>query len=272
MSWARKSSECVRKDSCHSHTWLTRGSWDESYQNDLENGLGADEGADLTELESWFEEVDAPQKVLEYLTSEDFPLSPQNPGRTVDSPTVLDLGCGNGSSLFELKLEGDYRGMMVGVDYSQPSVDLAKRLWDKHIKQQDETTTTQDRISFEQLDLLKDVPTQQSWWPEGGFDLVLDKGTFDAISLSGETMEWEGKDVRVVEAYPGKVARMVKPGGYFLITSCNWTEQEVLRWFTEGAEVKGVLREYGRVKYPIYEFGGRKGQGVASVCFQRVAS
>lgn len=223
----------------------------------------------MTQLESWFDEVDAPQKVLEYLTDEDFPLSPNYPERTNAAPTVLDLGCGNGSSLFELKLEGEYHGSMVGVDYSQQSVNLAKTLWSKHLEQQDEAERPEGSISFEQFDLLKDTPGEQSWWPEGGFDLILDKGTFDAISLSAETTEHGGQEVRIVEAYPGKVAQMIKPGGYFLITSCNWTEQEVVRWFTETAEVQNVLKEYGRVKYPVYEFGGRKGQGVASVCFQR---
>ncbi|KAK5945013.1 Protein-lysine N-methyltransferase efm4 [Knufia obscura] len=246
--------------------------WDKSYQNDLENGFGEEEGADLTQLESWFDEVDAPQKVLEYLTSEDFPLSPTNPERTIEKPKVLDLGCGNGSSLFQLKLDGGYQGPMLGVDYSQQSVNLAQRLWKKHIDQQSEAGELEGGISFEQFDLLKDLPTEQSWWPEGGFDLVLDKGTFDAISLSGETMELDGQAVRIVEAYPRKVAQMIRPGGYLLITSCNWTEEEVVRWFTQRAEVKELLKEYGRVKYPVYEFGGRKGQGVASVCFQRVAS
>lgn len=248
------------------------GSWDKSYQNDLENGFGQEEGAGLTQLESWFDEVDAPQKVLEYLTDEDFPLSPNNPERTTGEPTVLDLGCGNGSSLFELKLEGEYRGPMVGVDYSRQSVNLAKKLWSNHLEQRDEAERPEGSISFEHLDMLKDNPEEQPWWPEGGFDLVLDKGTFDAISLSAETTELHGKEVRIVEAYPGKVVQMVRPGGYFLITSCNWTEQEVVRWFTTTPEVKNFLMEYGRVKYPVYEFGGRKGQGVASVCFQRAWS
>lgn len=251
---------------------LTRHSWDKSYQNDLDNGFGEDEDADLTKLESWFDECDAPEKVLGYLTSEEFPYSPNKSERIIDGPTVLDLGCGNGSSLFELKLEGQYPGPMTGVDYSQQSVNLARRLWNKHKESVDENDAPVGDISFEQMDLLKDTPTEKSWWPEGGFDLVLDKGTFDAISLSGETTELEGKEARIVEAYPGKVVQLVKPGGYFLITSCNWTEQEVVQWFTESAGVKDILKEYGRVEYPVYEFGGRKGQGVASVCFQKVTS
>ena len=108
-------------------------SWEKSYENDIANGVGADEEADLTQLESWFDDCDAPRKVLEYLTAEDFPLSPEN--LTPDKAAalqILDLGCGNGSALFELKLEGSYEGRMTGVDYAQRSIDLARRLWQRH--------------------------------------------------------------------------------------------------------------------------------------------
>lgn len=214
--------------------------------------------------------------MLEYLSSEQFPLSPNNPDRTIDRPSVLDLGCGNGSSLFELKLEGQYAGQMVGVDYSQGSIDLSRRLWTKHVEQQEEDGEDDgprlEDIVFETFDLMQDEPSQQSWWQPDGFDLVVDKGTFDAISLSAETTTLDGKEVRICEAYPGIAARMIKPGGYLLITSCNWTEAEVVKWFTQGPGVEGVLRQYGRVKYPVYQFGGQTGQTVASVCFQKTDS
>lgn len=255
---------------------LTTGSWDQCYESELENGLGQEDNTDLTDLESWFSEVNAPAKILEYLTDEEFPLSPNNPNRTTEKPNVLDLGCGNGSSLFELKLEGGYEGKIVGVDYSQHSIDLARRLWSRHVEEQageaQESTLRADDIIFEKFDLLNDEPAQQAWWPTGGFDLVTDKGTFDAISLSPETIDQLGKDVRVCEVYPGTVARMIKPGGYLLITSVNWTEEEIVRWFTEGENVQGILEEYSRIKYHVYEFGGRKGQLVASICFRRIAS
>lgn len=253
---------------------LTGSSWDQSYQNDLENGLGQDESADLTQLESWFDNCNAPMKVLEYLSSEEFPLSPNNPTRTTERPSVLDLGCGNGSSLFELKLEGEYPGQMVGVDYSQGSIDLSRRLWTKYIEQQEEADDAHQlgEIIFARFDIMQDDPSSQSWWPGDGFDLVVDKGTFDAVSLSDEMTTVRGKEVRICEAYPAKAARMVKPGGYLLITSCNWTEEEVVRWFTQGADADGVLQVYGRVRYPVYEYSGAKGSSVASVCFRKIDS
>ena len=48
-----------------------------------------------------------------------------------------------------------------------------------------------------------------------GWDLVVDKGTYDAIALS-EKADEEG--IRVYRRYPLRVAEIVKPGGYFLIT------------------------------------------------------
>ena len=148
---------------------------------------------------------------------------------------------------------------MVGVDYSQASVDLARALWKQHGEG--------DEIRFEKFDLLKDETAE--WWPQDGFDLVLDKGTFDAISLSEEMVEINGRIVRVVEGYPSKVAGMIKSGGYLMITSCNWTQDEVVRWFTTDT-MAGVFNVFGKVQYPTYEFGGQQGQGVASVCFQRI--
>lgn len=245
-------------------------SWDKVYQEELENGIGQDEDTDLTTLDSWFAEIDAPVKVLEYLTSEDFPLSPNNPHRKVQQANVLDLGTGNGSTLFELKLDGEYHGSMIGADYSEQSLDLARRLWNSRLQQIDEAERReQGTIMFEHLDLLKDIPEEKAWWPQGGFDLVLDKGTFDAVTLSAEKVEMDGELVRIVELYPRKVAHMVKSGGFLLVTSVNWTEDEVVRWFTEGPGMHGVLEVYGRVNYPVYEFGGRKGSAIASICFRR---
>lgn len=204
-----------------------------------------------------------------------------------EAPTVLDLGTGNGSALFSLRLEGGYSGHMLGVDYSSQSIELARRLWRQYLNAPAtasspaeaaaaEPTSRTGDITFETLDLIHDDLASQPWWPvTGGFDLVLDKGTFDAISLSSSTIRDPASNTerRVCELYPAKVAQMVNPGGFLLITSCNWTEDEVIRWFTlPGLEQPSSVRleVYGRIKYPIFEFGGQKGQGVASVCFRRV--
>jgi hypothetical protein len=170
---------------------------------------------------------------------------------------------------------------MVGVDYSRQSVELARKLASQY----------QTDVEFYVSDLIHDDPHEQPWWPAdtptaaasgdglrgGGFDLVLDKGTFDAISLSSATVDVEAGGQRltkrICELYPAKVLGLVKPGGFLLVTSCNWTEQEVIAWFTAGLEQHDAKFEVCHtIKYPVFEFGGQKGQGVASVCFRKTRS
>ena len=315
-------------------------SWDNYYQNDLDNQESSDnEGSqdgedndqdeapkneddnqlDPSDLESWFDDVGAPAKTLAFLTSTSFPLSPnydqratQTPAETHEGdgdlttghprcqPTVLDLGTGNGSALFSLRLHGGYQGRMVGVDYSKQSIELAARLWRQLSANEASSSTSavpqshsgdegvahaasdSGNLTFELLDLIQDDPESQPWWPRDqqgsaqctttGFDLVLDKGTFDAISLSSAvtTDPLSNTERRVCELYPAKVANMVRPGGFLLVTSCNWTEDEVVRWFTDDQLPGGpTLEVYHRIRYPVFEFGGQKGQGVASICFRR---
>ena len=103
-----------------------------------------------------------------------------------------------------------------------------------------------------------------------GYDLVLDKGTFDAVSLSDQL---DSRGRRVNEGYGERVLQLLKVGGVFLVTSCNWTEPELQKWF-EGSEEpdggKGRLRMIGRIDYPSFEFGGVKGQTISTLCFEKV--
>nr|KMM64472.1 hypothetical protein CPAG_00824 [Coccidioides posadasii RMSCC 3488] len=229
---------------------------------------------------SWFTEHNAPEKVLRFLTAEGFPLAPCNTsGR--EQPRILDLGTGNGSMLTLLREEGGFLGDMVGVDYSERSVELARRLAGGDGGGQGR------RIRFEVWDILAagegdDDDNDGSgggnngldgleWFPaaEGGFDIVLDKGTFDAVSLSGEEIvEGERKVVRrVCEMYPRVTRRLVKKGGFLVVTSCNWTEDELVRWFTraDGRDGGDALEVWGKVEYPKFRFGGMEGQGVCTV-------
>ncbi|ODM18957.1 hypothetical protein SI65_05574 [Aspergillus cristatus] len=243
---------------------------------------------------SWFSEYNAPEKVLDFLTDDEFPLAPANTlpsspstkwnGKVLDDqPKVLDLGTGNGSQLALLRKKGGYRGEMVGVDYSRQSVELARALQrgrghsayrsDSDSEEEDEDedgaeaqTEGGTQIRFEEYDILNPVPQDTlDWFPRanGGFDIVLDKGTFDAISLSEEMVA----EKRVCERYPGVVVGLVREGGFLVVTSCNWTEEEIVRWFVDGT--KGELKVWGRVEYPRFRFGGKEGQGVCTVCFQR---
>ena len=253
-------------------------SWENHYGHDLACGVGdGSEPVDLAELESWFDDVGAPAKTLAFLTSKSFPLSPNNVKGGRPHASVLDIGSGNGSTLLSLRLAGRYQGPMLGVDYSAQSVSLARKLCNvylgpEHENETDLTISPATRISFEVFDVIQDELKAATWWPDttSGFDLVLDKGTFDAVSLSSEkVVSPTGNEIRPSELYPAKIANLVRPGGFFLITSCNWTQDEVIRQFTTES-MQGVLEVYQVIKYPTFHFGGQKGQGATSVCFRKV--
>jgi len=60
------------------------------------------------------------------------------------------------------------------------------------------------------------------------FDVCLDKGTYDAISLSPSNPE-EQKAVYVQSS-----ATLLKASGLLIIASCNWTEEELKKQFEPG--------------------------------------
>lgn len=101
---------------------------------------------------------------------------------------------------------------MLGVDYSEKSTELALEI-SKERGLED--------IDFVCADVIKGDPL---CWAGEPFDVVLDKGTFDAISLSDEVLQ-DGR--KMAEGYAEQIAKTVKPGGWFIITSCNWTEDEL---------------------------------------------
>jgi len=141
---------------------------------------------------------------------------------------ILDLGTGNGHLLFSLRDEG-WQAELVGVDYSAGSVALARQIAAAYRDEDGEEYTARGSdgvppLTFEEYDIIHGVP---GGWLQDGFDVVLDKGTFDAISLSSETHPETG--ARVFESYASKAAALVKQGGYMLVTSCNWTETELRR-------------------------------------------
>jgi hypothetical protein len=210
---------------------------------------------------------------------------------------------------------------MVGVDYSEQSVRLARELQrlrlhsayesgddsddyddedeegeeeeeedvvvatstgngDDDTVQREEGIPLKDQnIQFEEWDILdpanetilnnsNNTTKKLSWFPyqAQGFDIVLDKGTFDAISLSDETTA--SANTHICHQYPVIASKLVRPGGYLIVTSCNWTEDELVHWFTTASKTS-ELAVWHRLEYPRFRFGGMEGQGVCTVCFRR---
>jgi len=157
--------------------------------------------------------------------------------------------------LFLLRAKGGFRGRMLGVDYSGASVELARAVAGEEGVGGGGGGGGGD-VEFRRWDALGAEEL------EGGWDVVLDKGTFDAVGLMGV----EGVEARYVERVRGLVGR----GGRVVVTSCNWTEGEVRAWFEGGGgEEEGELVFEGRVEYPRFRFGGLEGQSVCSVCFRK---
>lgn len=219
----------------------TKSYWDAAYSTELDNFASntADEGT------IWFSDAGAEERMLSFLEN----LSDEGELDN-NAARMLDLGTGNGHLLFALR-EEEWEGEMVGVDYSEQSVRLAGEI-------RDSKGSEYEDIKFHEWDILSQTPGD---WLGDGFDVVLDKGTFDAICLSQET---DAQGRRICEGYREKVEPLIKPGGRFLITSCNWTEDELRGWFDTG-ELKFV----GKVKYPSFTFGGKTGSSVVTLCFQR---
>jgi hypothetical protein len=68
---------------------------------------------------------------------------------------------------------------------------------------------------------LQTLSSQSPSVPLDGWDLVLDKGTYDAIALSQEPVQTGPEETRgklPSAVYPERVVGLVKPGGFFLIT------------------------------------------------------
>lgn len=90
--------------------------------------------------------------------------------------------------------------------------------------------------------------------------MLLDKGTYDAISLSPDN----AKANRLM--YLSNIRELLDSGGLCLITSCNWTGEELTKHFTDCGKFK--LKEEVPVKQ--FQYGGKVGQTVSCLIFEAV--
>lgn len=217
----------------------TKQYWDDFYKMEKKNFSENPEDTG----ECWFNDSNAEDKMVEYIFEEIKPL--------LKELKVCDLGTGNGHLLFQLYEEGLTGDELVGIDYSETSVEFAKQV--AHDKDFD--------VKFYQSDLLVEndefIGNHQQY-----FNLVLDKGTLDAIALNDAKYE-NGQSG--VETYPSHAAQLVQKDGILLITSCNFTEAELTALITKN----GDFQKFNRIDYPVFEFGGQTGSTICSVAFIR---
>ncbi|KAG9449058.1 hypothetical protein H6P81_009023 [Aristolochia fimbriata] len=177
--------------------------------------------------------------------------------------SVLDIGTGNGLLLQELAKEGFCD--LTGTDYSEAAIDLARNL--------------AVRGGFTNITFLVDDILETKL--ERHFQLVVDKGTLDAIGLHPD-----GALRRII--YWESVSRLLAAGGVLVITSCNNTKDELVQEVDNiNHKLRALDSEASSVdvdtqkepppflyldhvrSYPTFMFGGSVGSRVATVAFMR---
>jgi EEF1A lysine methyltransferase 2 len=239
-------------------------SWNSCYERELGNFKENPEDEGVI----WFSDSGAEEKILQYLEDlADESVLHKSTSEPAIASSFLDLGTGNGHLLFALRDE-DWRGKMLGLDYSDASIELARnieggRRGSTELNEESESHPDYVPVEFRQHDILS--PSSG----DGEFDVLLDKGTFDAISLSSE-IDLNGR--RLCESYRSSIKPFLKDGGLFIITSCNWTETELKRWFLGNIpEEDGVFALKDHLKYPTFRFQGQEGQTVVTLIFEKQA-
>lgn len=151
---------------------------------------------------------------------------------------IVDLGCGNGMLLVELATEGFEN--LTGLDYSENAVTLCKKVAEKH----------KMNINFMKCDILDSLNSV--------YDVILDKGTYDAISLSKDSKANRTK-------YKQNVHCSLQVDGFFIIVSCNWTQDELVDFFKPNFSLMEIIPT------PQFTFGGKVGNVVTICVFKKIS-
>ncbi|KAI6038713.1 hypothetical protein EDC04DRAFT_2879841 [Pisolithus marmoratus] len=168
-----------------------------------------------------------------------------------EDPSILEVGSGSGN-LFALADARYTADTLLGIDYFEGAVALACSI---------AQIRSHEGIHFHRRDFLNvELPpySDKHMADDGAWDLILDKGTFDTIAL----MQKDNQGEAPVDGYPVQLARLLKPGAYFVITSCNFTEAELQEKFVTPAT---GLHYYSHTQHQAYTFGGRSGNICSSV-------
>uniref|UniRef100_A0A8C5QZR3 EEF1A lysine methyltransferase 2 n=1 Tax=Leptobrachium leishanense TaxID=445787 RepID=A0A8C5QZR3_9ANUR len=130
---------------------------------------------------------------------------------------------------------------LTGIDYCSSAIDLSRSICEKE--------ELSESVHLEVTDFLTTFSASER------FDVCLDKGTFDAVSLDPDGA------AEMRRQYVQALCRVMRPEGLFIITSCNWTKQELVGQF----EFE-VIHE---LPTPTFHFGGHAGKSVTALAFKK---
>ena len=132
----------------------TQEYWDNRYKEEIAN---FEDHGDPGEI--WFGE-DTVERTIEWIKKQE---------SISKNSKILDIGCGNGMFLVELFTQGYVNSF--GMDYSEDAIELAKSIGQKR----------NFKTEYSVCNILEGL--------EGQFDVIHDKGTYDAISLNANIKE-----------------------------------------------------------------------------------
>ncbi|KRY87026.1 Protein bicaudal D [Trichinella pseudospiralis] len=156
--------------------------------------------------------------------------------------SILDLGCGNASLLLNLAKQG--YSNLTGIDYSVSAVQLAQA------KANQENL---NQVHFQNLDLLNNSENLHN-----KFDVILDKGTFDVISLREDADKAVPIYISNLIRYYCRESNLPR---LFFIASCNNTRMELINYFEMNFEI--MDEEH----FSTISFGGKTGTTLTCVIF-----
>ncbi|KAG9341855.1 hypothetical protein JZ751_018579 [Albula glossodonta] len=224
----------------------TKEYWDDAYRRELHTYRDI---GDVGEI--WFGE-ESMHRVIRCLKKENIPAN----------AAILDIGTGNGMLLVELASCGFTN--LTGIDYSAAAVELAKNVLGQECLSNVKVEACCQEGNSALFILEGEAKSRKvmdflsSPVELRGFDVCIDKGTFDAVSLNPDSTA-DGK-----VCYLRTLQGALREGGLFIITSCNWTKEQLLHFFSQGFEFQQELPT------PTFQFGGRTGHSVTALVFKRL--